>query len=73
MAKTVSKKKASAVDYLSVRIEPSVAKDLITVLAKFSNLQMDHLLYGDKKKADRMLALNLFRVSVEEEMRKADK
>ena len=66
MAKAVSKKEPM----LQVSIKPSVARDLIRVLSKFSAHQMEGLLYGDTKRADRLLALNLFRAHVEEAMRK---
>jgi hypothetical protein len=57
---------------MQVRLRLSVAKDLIVVLSKFSNHKMDLLRPGEKDHADRLLALNLFRVRVEEELRKHD-
>lgn len=58
---------------IQVGLSLSVAHDLVTVLAKFSNLQMERLLHGDTKRADRLLALNLFRAEVEEQIRKVEK
>ena len=55
---------------LTVGIRPSVVKDLITVLSKFSWHKMELLQLGQKEHADRLLALNLFRESVAEELRK---
>ena len=53
---------------ISVSLSPSVARDLITVLQKFSQNQMERLLHGDKKRADRLMALNLFRADVEQKI-----
>lgn len=58
---------------LTVKLSPAVAKDLVTVLMKFSNHKHDLLAYGQTDQADRLLALNLFRLDVEEALRKGTK
>ena len=59
---------------MTVSLGLSVARDLVTVLAKFSDHKMTLLQLGQKEQANRLLNLNLFRISVEEAMRKnADK
>lgn len=58
---------------ISVGIRPSVARDLIYVLSKFSTNKMELLQPGQKEHADRLLALNLFREDVAEALRKAER
>ena len=55
---------------VTVSLGLSVARDLVTVLSKFSDHKMSLLQLGQKEQATRLLNLNLFRVSVEEAMRK---
>ena len=54
-------------------LRPLVAKDVISILSKFSWHKMELLQVGQKEHADRLLALNLFRESVAEELRKVEK
>ena len=63
-----AKKKVKREREITVSLPLSTAADLVTVLQKFSILQMEKLLHGDKKRADRLLALNLFRADVEKEL-----
>lgn len=58
---------------ITVRLRLSVARDLVTVLAKFSNHKMQLLQMGQHDQATRLLNLNLFRVDVEEKVRKAER
>ncbi len=67
------KKRKKPEPEFKVGLRPSVAKDLIVVLAKFSNNKMDLLQMGQKDHADRLLALNLFRIDVENALKKATK
>ena len=55
---------------VTVSLGLSVARDLVTVLAKFSNHKMTLLQVGQHDEATRLLNLNLFRRGVEDEMRK---
>ena len=55
---------------LTVKLRLSVARDLVTVLAKFSDHKMTLLQVGQREQATRLLNLNLFRISVGEAMRK---
>jgi len=66
-------KKSKGEQELTVKLLPQTAKDLITVLMKFSNHKHDLLAYGATDQADRLLALNLFRVDVENALRKGSK
>jgi len=58
-----ARKKAEAT--ISVALRLSVARDLVTVLRKFSELQMERMQVGDLVRADRLLALNLYRRDLE--------
>jgi len=68
MALSKSKKKLER--EITVSLQPSVARDLITVLYKFSNNKMEFMTVGNKSHADRLLALNLFREDVAEALRR---
>ena len=59
-------KRKEAEATVTVALRPSVARDVITVLRKFSEQRMEKLLVGDHDTADRLLALNLFRHDLEE-------
>ena len=63
-------KKTKEEPELTVKLRLSVARDLVTVLSKFSDHKMSLLRLGQKEQVTRLLNLNLFRVSLEEEMRK---
>ena len=63
----MAKKKAGE-GTLSVSLSPSVARDLITVLQKFSVHKHGLLQMGEKEQAQRLLELNLFRQEVEERL-----
>jgi len=55
---------------LNLAFSPSVARDVVTVLRKFSEQRMEKLLVGDHDTADRLLALNLFRRDIENALEK---
>ncbi len=58
---------------ITVGLRLDVAKDLITILAKFSDHKMKLLQVGQTDQAERLLNLNLFRFDVEAAVRKATK
>lgn len=64
-----AKKKAEP--RIAVGLRPAVAKDVITVLRKFSEQRMEKLLPGEHDKASRLLDINLFRADLEEALREA--
>lgn len=60
------KKKQKPERKFEIMIAPSVARDLITVLYKFSEHKMELLHLGQDDQAERLLKLNLFREDVRE-------
>ena len=55
---------------ITVSLPLSVARDLVSVLAKFSLYKADSLRMNQHDHASRLLNLNLFRVSVEDALRR---